>query len=502
MKHRPCHMFAAAVLGAALTAGPALATEYAAGEIIVMVARGHTIDEVHAVWGTSTIDSYPAARLYRVFEPDVVDLELQAEMMELDAAVEEAEANYLEDTPEGVRNMVLVAVGGTLSEFEDQGITDRIGLDEAHLSNQGAGVTVGIIDTGIDFGHELFVDRIAPGGYDFIDEDADPSEAFDGVDNDGDLDVDEGYGHGTMVAGIISLVAPQAKLLPIRALDDDGTSDAWTLARAVYYAIENGADVINLSLGVPQTVSLVGHQLERGAERGVIFVAAAGNENRDHPPYYPASDSKALMITALDSMDVKADFADFGGKVHVTAPGTGVRSAYPGNAWANGSGCSFAAPFVAGEAALIRSAFPGWWPELVEDRIESAVQPIEQIPGNQAYGGELGSGRIYLPLALAGAAVGVADQSPSISSRPVAFPNPTIGSTTFRFLGAVADDVALATSLYDASGRRVWTATTVGSTVVRWDGRFSSGLPAPPGVYFARIQAGNAVQSGTVRIVR
>jgi subtilisin family serine protease len=209
-----------------------------------------------------------------------------------------------------------------------------------------------------------------------------------------------------MVAGIVALVAPDARILPVRVLDDEGRGDAFTIDKGVHHALSRGADVLNMSFGGPQGITSLHYQIQDAWQAGVPVVAGAGNEGRSSPKYFPASDSRAYMVTALDSLDVKADFADYSSDVLVSAPGTGVRSAYPGGEWGAGSGCSFATPFVTGEVALVRSLEPGLGPDEIEARVAAAVQPIDQNPGNAPYRGKLGTGRIYLPLAVAGAGPG------------------------------------------------------------------------------------------------
>ena len=132
----------------------------------------------------------------------------------------------------------------------------RINLDAAQAVNRGQNIKVAVIDTGIDAQHPLFAGKLLP-GFDFVDRDMDPSEV--GTPHLG------AYGHGTHVAGIIAMVAPEAKIIPIRILDQDGVGDIWRLANALIYAAnpdgdnstDDGADIINLSLGTTQQAPLI-----------------------------------------------------------------------------------------------------------------------------------------------------------------------------------------------------------------------------------------------------
>src|SRR4029079_13408212 len=135
--------------------------------------------------------------------------------------------------------------------FMRQYFPQRIRLNEAFAAagtkgirvDNGQPVVVAVLDTGIDLDHPAFAGRLVPVSdrWDFVDRDNDPSEV-------GQLRVDAAYGHGTHVAGIVSLVVPDAKIMPLRILDREGTGDAWRLVAALIWAANHGADVANLSV--------------------------------------------------------------------------------------------------------------------------------------------------------------------------------------------------------------------------------------------------------------
>jgi len=357
---------------------------------------------------------------------------------------------------------------------------------------------VGIVDSGIDPQHEAFEGRVLPGGYDFVDEDTSPWEEADGLDNDFDTVVDEGFGHGTMVAGVVRLVAPDADILPIRVLDDEGRSSVWLVAEGIRHAIDAGVDVINLSLGLQQSSSVITVEVQQAALAGILVVAAAGNESTETPSFHPASLPECVMVTALDSLDVKADFADWNELVEVSAPGTGVRSAYPGGGWALGSGCSFATPFLVGSAALVMDVAPALPASLVREKIGAGVQGIYEIPGNEPYLGKLGSGRVWLPGALAGV-VSVASPSAPVAPGAVARPNPARGPVVVDWPGTRS---VSRVELFDVAGRRVRTYDAV-ELPLRWDGRSTSGQPVAPGIYHARLTDVDGRVSGVaIHVVR
>src|SRR5205823_5202141 len=135
-----------------------------------------------------------------------------------------------------------------------------------------------IIDTGCDLNHpDLF--RSIVGGWDFVDNDASPTDVKDNIDNDRNGAIDEAFGHGTHVAGIIHLVAPDAQLLIVRVLDADGRGNMVDVAAGIRWAVNQGAKVINLSLGSStHSGDALEHALDEAVTRGVVVVAAAGNQ--------------------------------------------------------------------------------------------------------------------------------------------------------------------------------------------------------------------------------
>jgi subtilisin family serine protease len=443
----------------------------------------------------------PEENFYLVYIEGIEDLEDYAAQMTEDPAVSIAEANYYLPSPEAVRQMVIAAVGGTWEEYADQELTGRIGLDEAHQASLGAGVVVAILDTGLDPEHQAFDGRLSSHGYDFVDYDDEPWEEANGQDDDEDGLTDAGYGHGTMVAGIVALVAPEATILPIRVLNDEGQGNLFAIAQGMIYARIRGADVINMSFGVPLNTATMEHFLRIADHLGLLIAAGAGNENREEPPYYPAYDERVFMITALDSLDVKADFADFNSEVLVSAPGVAVRSAYPGDDWGIGSGCSFATPFVSGEIALILSLFPAWDREETATRLQTAVDPIYEIPGNEPYLDKLGTGRIYLPLAVGGLTSLSEGGAPFIRGID-AWPNPSRGMIHLRITDMACPMAGVRIHIIDPAGRLVRELVQPKRTTVTWDGRDDNGNPVPTGAYFARTTATNGTQTVPLILLR
>jgi subtilisin family serine protease len=303
---------------------------------------------------------------------------------------------------------------------------NAIGAPEAWAAGySGQGVTVAVIDTGVDLDHPDLVNNLfvnhgeIPGngidddgngfvddvhGYDFADVDANP---------------DDVTGHGTHVAGIIAAsrngfgatgVAPNATILPVRVLGSNGTGSTNAVAAGIRYAAEMGADIINLSLGGGYSRA-IDVAIDYAHSLGSLIVAAAGNESAAVPSFparFSATDSNVISVGATSSSGALAGFSnDVGGSgaIQVDAPGVGIFSTYVGGGFATLSGTSMASPHVAGLAALMLSSNPSLTsPEL---RALLATGTIGRASGSDAIGS------VNATTSVAYAAAGLSSSSPS-----------------------------------------------------------------------------------------
>ncbi|MDZ4804710.1 MAG: S8 family serine peptidase [Candidatus Eisenbacteria bacterium] len=281
----------------------------------------------------------------------------------------------------------------------DQGFLRLLHVARAHDRTRGDGVVVAILDTGIDFSHPALAGHIHPASRDFLDGDTDASESPNGIDDDGDGFIDEALGHGTHVAGLVRLVAPEAKIMVLRVLDADGRGPAWGVAQAIEYAADQGASIINMSLGMLSKPEIMDEALSYAADRGVIMVGSIGNWGAEDPEEYPSSSSSVWAVVATDHEDRAATFTSYSSHAAIAAPGTLIRSAHYGGGSAVWSGTSMASPLVAGTAALLLSIHADWTPAMVLARIQSTARPVTPLHSEQI--GELGAGRIDVGAALA-----------------------------------------------------------------------------------------------------
>ncbi len=271
-------------------------------------------------------------------------------------------------------------------------------------------VVVAIIDTGIDRVHPDLTDRLwnNPGevAANGVDDDGngfvDDIQGWDFL--EGDSDPSDSHGHGTAVAGIAAAsvnevgmvgVAPGIRIMPLRACSSSCPMSS--IVASVDYAVQQGADVINLSLGgFGSAFEPLADALRAADEAGVLVVAAAGNTGSDNDvnPYLPASFELDNIISAgaTDHNDRPADFSNYGAdSVDVGAPGVDVLTSVV-EGWDSLSGTSFSSSYVAGTAALVLSVDPLRRPGEIRRILIDTADPIAQLAGSSVSGGRLNAG--------------------------------------------------------------------------------------------------------------
>jgi len=258
--------------------------------------------------------------------------------------------------------------------------------DKTHstFNTAGSNVIVAVIDTGVDITHPVLKNSLVT-GYDFTrgqsggSEDADVTQSTVAVlDNRQPAKVSQStvavldqssvavldgpqyaaFGHGTMVSGIVHLVAPQAKIMPLKSFHADGTGYNSDILNAIYYAVNHGAKVINMSFNYSSSSQELANAVNYANSMGVVCVAAAGNDGQ-RATVYPAALKNVIDVAATGNSDIRSTFSNYGAPpVWLAAPGEGIMTTYPFGTWAAGWGTSFSAPLVSGTTALLISTSP------------------------------------------------------------------------------------------------------------------------------------------------
>lgn len=198
------------------------------------------------------------------------------------------------------------------------------------------------------------------------------------------------FGHGTMVAGMIHLVAPSAKIMPLKAFDANGAATISQIVNAIYWAVDHGANVINMSFSTPQSSPELTNAINFAIANNVICVASVGNEGQNIL-VYPAAIGNVIGVASTTNSDSRSAFSNYGKDVAIGAPGEAVILPYPKNHYAVAWGTSFSSPQVAGAASLLLQLNPFLG-------VANASKALSQAaPVN---GGQLGAGRLDLTKAL------------------------------------------------------------------------------------------------------
>src|SRR5437016_6734747 len=211
------------------------------------------------------------------------------------------------------------------------------------------------------------------------------------LDGDGSPAQCAAFGHGTMVMGIIHLVAPTAMLMPLKAFHSDGTASLSDILRAIYYAVQNGANVINMSFDLKASSAELKKALDYANQHGVICAASAGNDGMAEIVYPAAWQTDVMGVASTTDQDARSSFSNFGiNIVWVAAPGEGIVTTYPFNTYAAGWGTSFSAPFVSGTSALLHNK-----ESANEAQAAAAIAHAQTLPDST-----LGHGRLDIAQAL------------------------------------------------------------------------------------------------------
>lgn len=315
-----------------------------------------------------------------------------------------------------------------------------INVEPAWDVSTGNGVKVGVLDTGIDLTHPDLSSKVAA------------QKVFVTT------SIDDAYGHGTHVAGIIAAttnnsqgiagVCPGCQLIIAKVMDDQGIGDTAVVSQGITWAADNGAKVINLSEGGPQNSQVEADAVNYAFGKGAVVVAAAGNGGVNQQ-FYPAAMPNVVSVTAIDNKGAKPSFANYGTWVNLTAPGDYIYSTLPTKAYGMQSvpglssalnydflsGTSMAAPVVSGVAALVWTTQYGTSPTSVVSRLLTTADKISGTGTNWA-DGKVNAGNAVGPAAATPTPTPTLTPTPTqtpmptVTSMPTQTPSPTTGSTT------------------------------------------------------------------------
>jgi hypothetical protein len=397
---------------------------------VVATALDGTLGQVFVL--TTTLDPAVLLPILQAL-PGIVDAEVD-QLLNLVGGL-----NVVTTTPAGLTDTSPVNYFGATvwNGYANQPAASVVNLPAAQNSltatgrHPGSGI-VADIDTGVDPNHPALAGVLLP-GYDFTRNQVGGSEITDlnptdfstyppppcptcapakvnqstvAVVDQSTVAVVDGnskyaaFGHGTMVLGVIHLVAPTVQLLPLKAFHSDGTGSLSDILRAIYYGVQNNANAINMSFDFKTPSPELAKALDYASQLGVICAASAGNDAQAGPPnlVYPAAlQSDVMGVASVGSttltMNTRSSFSNFGsGIVWVAAPGEAIVTTYPFSTYAAGWGTSFSAPFVSGAAALLRTLNTS-----INESV-AATAVAHAVPLNATIG--LGNGRLDVNAAL------------------------------------------------------------------------------------------------------
>lgn len=367
------------------------------------------IEATIAYYQSKRIKRIPKLNIYQLQIPEDITVEEMVYSMNQNPDVEYAEPNYIFHitvTPNDTLFTHQYALHNSGQEIGIPGSPQGkeradIKAPEAWEETKGdEDVIIAVIDTGVDLSHPDIKNKVESTGRDFVNDD------FDATDD---------HGHGTHVAGIaaaetnnnegVAGVAWNAKILAVKAMDAEGGGFYSEVIDAIRWAADNGADVINISLGGDAASQALEQALSYAYQKDIVIVAAAGND--EEAVLYPAAyDEYCLAVAATDYNDIRPSWSNFGPEIDVAAPGERILSCVPTWYFGPGSlpygygyGTSMATPHVAGLAALIKSIKPWLTATEIMNMIRYSADDINatEYPGKDEF---VGYGRLNMEKAL------------------------------------------------------------------------------------------------------
>jgi thermitase len=402
-------------------AAAALSPDVVPGELLVRMRPGHN----PAALGLGPAEPLAAGEgLYRVRIAAGADPAVLAAGLAAHPAVVYAEPNRRRSLLRTPNDSVL----------EQQWGLRNIQAEQAWDITTGGEIVVAVLDTGVDGGHPDLQGKVLPG-----------YNVFNGGSNAGDDN-----GHGTAVAGLIAASTDNGRgiaglcwgcrILPVKVLNARGGGDDAGVAAGIRWAADNGARVINLSLGGSEESQVLREAVEYAAGKGIVVVAASGNEREEgNPTSYPAAYPSVVAVGATGNSDTVTGFSNTGDYVDIAAPGVGLWTTLPGGQYGPPNGTSFSSPYVAAAAALVLSQRPdlGWFD------VACVLESSADDKGNPGKDPEYGWGRLNAFRAVqtapgyTGCPLGAPAPAPAPQPAPQPAPAPSAAPAAFAPIAPV-----------------------------------------------------------------
>lgn len=423
--------------------------EFVPGEVLVKFRSDTPPASVQAALSAQdvrAVGEVPALSVQRLTVPEGQELAVITALRH-HPLVEYAEPNYI----------IRAILTPNDPYFSSQWSLTKIGAPQAwDVTTGSSDITIAIVDSGIDLDHPDLSGKIIL-GYDYV---------------NGDWIPDDDFGHGTHVAGIaaawtnngqgVAGVSWGARLMALKVLDAGGYGTYANVASAVTYAADNGARIINLSLGGSSDSQTLRDAVIYAYNAGCVVVAATGNNNG--PVLYPAKYAEAFAVASTDSTDQRYsdpfNGSNYGPEVDIAAPGVNIYSTYRGSGYIYMTGTSMATPHVAGLAALIWSEYPSYTNDQVEGRIEMTALDLGANGWDQYYG----HGRIDAHAALCTPDLGASPESTFFLSDDNTDPIPS--SQAVSVLSTGCDPITW-TAAISPSATTWLTATSLSGTAAK-----------------------------------
>jgi subtilisin family serine protease len=388
--------------------------------VIVQISGLGNIHTVASALGATVLDGIPDTRIYLLSlplpAPSAVS-NLSSWLLQL-LGIQWIEVNTGITLPTVGQLGVFQTIGGVAPDwYKNQPAWQITGTQHALSYSRGGGVIIADLNSSVDGTHPALAGHLI-GGYDFVadkptnyavlnqssagfmDQSSagfmDQSSAgFMDQSSAGFMDTtllplasgNPAYSHGTLCAGVLAAIAPDSLIMPLRVFDNQGQTDLFSVAKAIRYAAQHGAQVINMSFGTYTDSKAIKNSIDYANSLNLALTASAGNNNTSSPQY-PAAYSGVITTAATDIADQKGSFSNYGSAVVMDGPGVNIILPYPGGMYSVVSGTSFSAPVIAATAGLVRYLrTTGTTASITGTAVNIDAQ-------NPQYAGQLGYGRV------------------------------------------------------------------------------------------------------------